>query len=82
MSWHKECILNSKKINNCIGGLFMKALLLSVLVLSSLNAFASDLGEKKSVDCEFANQSQRAEKEQQVQSSKKEDKKKENTVGQ
>ena len=40
----------------------MKALLLSVLVLSSLNVFASEVGESKAVECEFANQSKREQK--------------------
>ena len=48
----------------------MKALLLSVLVLSSLNVFASEVGESKAVECEFGNQGSRAQKESQVQTVK------------
>ena len=40
----------------------MKALLLSVLVLSSVNIFAAEVGESKAVECEFANQSKREQK--------------------
>ncbi len=40
----------------------MKALLLSVLVLTSLNIFAAEVGESKAVECEFANQSKREQK--------------------
>ncbi len=52
----------------------MKTLLLSVLAVSSLNIFAVEVGESKAVECEFANQGNRAQKEVQVQTVK-EDKK-------
>lgn len=44
----------------------MKALLLSVLVLSSLNVFAAEVGESKAIECEFGNQGNRSQKEAQT----------------
>ena len=58
----------------------MKALLLSVLVLSSFNIFAAEVGESKAVECEFANQGGRAQKESQVQSTKDDKKVETNSV--
>lgn len=58
----------------------MKALLLSLLVLSSLNVFAGEVGESKAVECEFANQSKRDPKEVQKMEDKKPNQEKTQTV--
>lgn len=57
-----RALLNTTTLTTKFRGKFMKALLLSVLVLSSLNIFAAEVGESKAIECEFGNQSKREQK--------------------